>query len=489
MGGLDDILGGGLTPNRLYLIEGTPGTGKTTLSLGFLLEGARLGEKGLYVTLSETEHELRAVAATHGWSLDALTLVELVAEAGLDPDLEQTLLHPSDVELGETVRGVMDRVDELQPQRVVLDSLSELRLLAQNPLRYRRQILALKHFFSKRNCTVLVLDDRTSGPGDLQLHSIAHGVVTLEQSAIDFGAERRRLRVMKFRGRKFRGGYHDYTIETGGLCVYPRLVPAVRLYEFAPEPVSTGVAALDRLLGGGLVPGANTLLVGPAGVGKTTAAVCCMVAALERGEHAAFFLFDERLPTLLARSAALGMDLTPYLQSGRLTIRQIDPAKLSPGEFAGAVRRAVEEDGAGFVLIDSLNAYMQAMPNDKFLTLQMHELLGYLSARSVVALMILGQHGIMGDLKSDVDLSYLADAVMLLRFFEADGEVRKSISVVKTRTTAHERTIREFCIGLGGVVVGEPLTGFRGVLAGSPEYRGDISAATGPSERERHPIG
>ncbi len=480
--GLDDILGGGLTPNRLYLIEGTPGTGKTTLSLGFLLEGARQGEKGLYVTLSETEHELRAVAATHGWSLDTLTLVELVAEAGLDPDLEQTLLHPSDVELGETVRGVMDRVDELKPQRVVLDSLSELRLLAQNPLRYRRQILALKHFFAKRNCTVLVLDDRTSGPGDLQLHSIAHGVVTLEHSAIDFGAERRRLRVMKFRGRKFRGGYHDYTIETGGLCVYPRLVASEHRTDFAPAPVSTGVAGLDRLLGGGLVPGTNTLLVGPAGVGKTTTAVRCMVAALERGERAAYFLFDERLPTLLARCAALGMDLVPHVEAGLLTIRQIDPAELSPGEFAGAVRRAVERDRACFVLIDSLNAYMQAMPSDKFLSLQMHELLGYLSQRGVVAVMMLGQHGIMGDLRSDVDLSYLADAVMLLRFFEAGGEVRKAISVVKTRTTDHERTIREFGIGAGGIVVGEPLSAFRGVLTGLPEFRDEGRPPVGGGE-------
>jgi circadian clock protein KaiC len=487
--GLDDILGGGLTPNRLYLVEGTPGTGKTTLSLGFLLEGARLGEKGLYITLSETETELRAVAKTHGWSLEGLHLVELVAEAGLDPDLEQTLLHPSDVELGETVRGVMERVDELQPERVVLDSLSELRLLAQNPLRYRRQILALKHYFSKRNCTVLVLDDRTSGPSDLQLHSIAHGVVTLEQSEIDFGAERRRLRVMKFRGRKFRGGYHDYTIETGGLCVYPRLVASEHSAVFSPAPVSTGVGGLDRLLGGGLAPGTNTLLLGPAGVGKTTTAVRCMVAALERGERAAYFLFDERLPTLLTRSAALGMDLQPHIDEGRLSVRQIDPAELSPGEFAGAVRRAVEEEGVRFVLIDSLNAYMQAMPNDKFLTLQMHELLGYLSARGIVALMILGQHGIMGDLRSDVDLSYLADAVLLLRFFEAEGEVRKAVSVVKTRTTDHERTIREFRVGPGGVMVGEPLSAFRGVLTGLPEYRNEGSPLMTGGDRERHPIG
>ncbi|WP_375428253.1 ATPase domain-containing protein [uncultured Sphingomonas sp.] len=486
--GLDDILVGGLTPNRLYLIEGRPGTGKTTLALDFLLEGARIGDKGLYVTLSETEYELRAVAATHGWSLDALELVELVAEDGLDPEFEQTLLHPSDVELGETVRGVMERVEALRPERVVLDSLSELRLLSQNPLRYRRQILALKHFFSKLNCTVLMLDDRTADAGDLQLHSIAHGVVTLEQTAIDFGAERRRLRVMKFRGRKFRGGYHDYRIETGGLRVYPRLVASEHGVSFAPAPVSTGVAELDRLLGGGLVPGTTTLLSGPAGVGKTTTTVQCMVAALERGDRAAYFLFDERMPTLLSRTAALGIDLVRFIEAGRLLIRQVDPAELSPGEFAGTVREAVEEFGAGTVLIDSLNGYLQAMPNDKYLTLQMHELLAYLSERGVVTLMILGQHGTVGDLRTDVDLSYLADTVLLLRYFEADGRVRKSISVMKTRTTDHERTIREFRVGPGGVVIGEPLTGFRGVLTGLPEYRADGQTLM-ESDRERRPLG
>lgn len=469
--GLDTILGGGLTANRLYLVEGTPGTGKTTLSLQFLLEGVRLGQPCLYVTLSESERELRAVAVTHGWTLDGITLIELVAEDGLGPDQEQTLLHPSDVELGETVRAIMDRVEELRPTRIVLDSLSELRLLSQNPLRYRRQILALKHFFSKLDCTVLVLDDRTAEPGDLQLHSIAHGVVTLEQSAIDFGAERRRVRVMKMRGVKYRGGYHDYSIETGGLRVHPRLLTVSRTSDFAPGPVSTGLPALDNLLGGGLVPGTNTLLVGPAGVGKTTTAVRCMVAALERGENAAYFLFDERLATLFTRCAALGIDLRPHVEAGRLLVRQIDPAELSPGGFAAAVCEAVERHKAGFVIIDSLNAYLQAMPNDKFLTLQMHELLSYLSQHAVVAMMILGQHGVMGDLRSDVDLSYLADSVLLLRFFEADGEVRKAISVVKTRTTAHERTIREFRMGEGGVVVGEPLREFRGILTGQPEYR------------------
>jgi circadian clock protein KaiC len=471
--GLDDILGGGITPNRLYLLEGTPGTGKTTFSLQFLLEGARLGEPGLYVTLSETETELRAVALTHGWSLDQLELFELVPEAGLDPEQEQTLLHPSEVELGETVRGVMEHVETLKPKRVVLDSLSELRLLAQNPLRYRRQILALKHFFSSRACTVLVLDDRTGEPSDLQLHSIAHGVISLEQKATGFGAERRQLRVVKMRGIKYSGGFHDMSINTGGVCVYPRLIAAEHPGSSDLTIFATGVEGLDALLGGGLVAGTTTLLSGPAGVGKTTAAVRCMVSALEQGGRAAFFLFDERLPTLMLRSAALNMDLQPHIDSGRLSIRRIDPAELSPGEFAAAVRDAVERDGARIVVVDSLNAYLQAMPDDRHLTLQMHELLSYLGQQGVLTLLILGQHGLVGDIRSDVDLSYLADTVLLLRFFEADGEVRKAVSVVKTRTSHHERTIREFRVDATGLSIGAPLRAFHGILTGVPTYRGD----------------
>lgn len=480
--GLDDILGGGLTPDRLYLVEGTPGTGKTTFGLGFLLAGAEREEVGLYITLSETEAELRAVAATHGWSLDGLDLFEMVPEIGLSEENEQTLLHPSEVELGETVRGIMAKVDELKPRRVVLDSLSELRLLAQNPLRYRRQILALKHFFSTRHCTVLVLDDKTSEPGDLQLHSIAHGVISLEQVMLGFGAERRRLHVVKMRGTQYRGGYHDFTIERGGLCVYPRLVAGSDGVDLLTETFSTGSAALDALLGGGLTAGTATLLSGPAGVGKTTTVVQCMVAALERGESAAYFLFDERLPTLLTRSAGLGMDLQPFIQTGKLDVRRIDPAELSPGEFSGLVRTAVEDDGARVVVVDSLNAYLQAMPEEQHLVLQMHELLGYLAQHKVVSLLILGQHGVMGDIRADVDLSYLADAVMQLRFFEAEGEVRQAISVIKTRTTRHERTIREFRIGSRGLTVGEPLREFQGVLTGVPTFRGgggELLPATG----------
>ncbi|MDP4539941.1 gas vesicle protein GvpD [Qipengyuania sp. DY56-A-20] len=468
--GLDHILRGGLPAYRLYLVEGTPGTGKTTLALNFLLEGRKRGETGLYITLSETADELHSVAHSHGWSLDDIDLFELVAENEFSIENEQSLLHPSEVELGETVAGIIEQVERIDPARVVLDSLSELRLLSQSALRYRRQILALKHFFAKRDCTVLMLDDRTSEPGDLQLHSIAHGVVSLEQSASAFGSERRRLRVIKMRGLKYRGGYHDFTIEQGGLCVYPRLIASEHHAEFDPAPVSTGLAGLDRLLGNGLVPGTNTLITGPAGVGKTTTAVKCLVAALERGARAAYYLFDERLATLLQRSAALGMDLRPYLENGQLTLRQIDPAELSPGEFSGSVQEAVETDGASMVVIDSLNAYMHSMPSDNFLVLQMHELLSYLSQQGIISLMILGQHGVLGDLRSELDISYLADTVMLMRFFEAEGTVRKSVSVIKTRTSDHERTIREFDINASGLTIGEPLTGFAGVLSGNPNY-------------------
>jgi circadian clock protein KaiC len=469
--GLDDILGGGLTPARLYLVEGTPGSGKTTLALQFLLEGERQGEKGLYVTLSETAEELRSVAATHGWSLDGIELFELVSEAGLDPDLEQSVLHPAELELGETTREVFKKVEALQPTRVVFDSLSEMRLLAQSPLRYRRQILALKQFFANQNCTVLMLDDRTADPTDLQLHSIAHGVISLEQAPRDFGAERRRLRVVKMRGMKFRGGFHDFNLDTGGLDVFPRLISAEHHRKFDIEPVSTGSPELDSLLGGGLTPGTNTLLSGPSGVGKTTTAVRCMLAALERGERATYYLFDEGLGTLLSRSTTLGMDLTAHIDSGALTIHQIDPAELSPGEFSSKVRTAVE-DGSTFLVVDSLNAYLQSMPGEQYLLLQMHELLNYLNQQGITTLLILGQHGLVGDMRSDIDLSYLSDAILLFRFFEAGGEVRTALSALKSRTAEHERTIREFRLGSTGLQVGEALNDFEGVLGGLPSYKG-----------------
>jgi circadian clock protein KaiC len=478
--GLDDILGGGLTAQRLYLLEGTPGTGKTTLALQFLLNGIAHGERALYITLSETAEELRAVAGTHGWSLDSVCIFELVNEANLEPDSEQSILHPSEIELGETVQRIMNQVASLQPSRVVFDSLSEMRLLAQNPLRYRRQILALKHFFATRACTVLLLDDCTSEAGDLHLHSIAHGVITLEQAIQDFGVERRKLRVIKMRGIKFRGGYHDFTLNTGGLSVYPRLVAAEHGRRFSGSSVSTGSAELDQLLGGGLVPGSNTLLIGPSGVGKTTASMRCMLAALERGERGAYFLFDEGLATLLTRCAALGLDIQPYVASGQLTLHQVAPAEISPGEFTAWVRRAVEEQHTTFIGIDSLSAYLQAMPGEKFLLLQMHELLTYLNQQGVITLLVLGQHGLLGEIRSDIDLSYLSDTIILFRFFEAKGEILSAISIVKSRTHAHERTIRQLQLGPNGLTVGAALRDFEGVMSGLPSYRGDTPMLSNP---------
>jgi circadian clock protein KaiC len=469
---LDDILGGGLTRNRSYLVEGTPGSGKTTIALQFLLEGVARGEAGLYITLSETAMELREVARSHDWDLTGLELFELVNSEHLDPQAEQSILEPSEVELGETIQGVMECVDRLKPTRVVFDSLSEMRLLAQNSLRYRRQILALKQYFSLRGCTVLMLDDRSSDPGDLQLHSIAHGVITLEQTAHDYGTERRRLRVVKMRGVKYRGGYHDFTIATGGVAVFPRLIAAEHHTSFCEQLESTGLDALDQMLGGGLAAGTNALFTGPSGVGKTSTALRCTLSALERGERAIYFLFDEGRATLLSRARSMNMDLQPHIDSGALCVRQIDPAELSPGEFSSWVRNAVEHDGVKFVVIDSLNAFMQAMPGEKFLLLQMHEMLSYLNQQGVITLLILGQHGIIGEVRSDVDLSYLSDTILLFRYFEAKGEILKAVSVAKSRTTAHENTIREFQLNRQGIVIGNPLKDFEGVMTGLPTYRG-----------------
>ena len=473
--GLDDILGGGLPANHLYLIEGTPGSGKTTLGLQFLRGGVDSGERGLYITLSETANELETVAASHGWSLNGVEVFELITDEGLSPDAEQSILHPSEVELGETTRGVMAAVERVKPTRVVFDSLSEMRMLAQNPLRYRRQVLALKSFFSTRGCTVLLLDDRSADHDDLQLHSIAHGVINLEQIVDQYGPERRRLRVIKMRGIRYRGGEHDFNLETGGLAVFPRLVAAEHRQNVESRMVSTGTPELDKLLGGGLARGSNTLLSGPSGVGKTTTAIACVRAALKRGERAVYYLFDEGLGTLLARSRMLGLDVDEYIESGQLKLRTLDPAEVSPGEFANMVRKAVEEDEVQTVVIDSLNAYLQAMPGDKHLLLQMHELLTYLNQRGLVTILILAQHGVLGEVRSDVDLSYLSDAIVLFRFFEARGSLLKAVSVVKSRISEHELTIREFRLGPRGVEVGSALTDFEGVLAGVASYKGAMA--------------
>jgi circadian clock protein KaiC len=469
--GLDDILGGGLTSQRVYLVEGSPGTGKTTLGLQFLLDGIAKGETGLYITLSETADELDAVAASHGWSIADISVFELASDTGLDPDALQSVFHPSEVELGETTKSVMDRVDQIKPCRVVFDSLSEMRLLAQDPLRYRRQILALKQFFSSRECTVLLLDDKTS-QSDQHLHSIAHGVISLEQLAKEFGKERRRMNIIKMRGIKFRGGYHDYTLETGGITMFPRLVASEHARDFAPEVRSSGSASFDRLLGGGLARGTNSLIVGPSGIGKTTLSVRCLLSALERGEQASFYLFDEGLGTFFARNTALGMDLRQYADNGQLRIHHIDPAELAPGEFAQMLRDAVELHGVAFIVIDSLNAYLQAMPGEHYLTLQMHELLSYLNQQGVTTVLVLGQHGLIGEVRTDVDLSYLSDTTVLLRFFESNGRLRRAVTVIKSRTANHALTIHELRLGPDGVQIGPALEGFEGVLTGLPSYRG-----------------
>lgn len=481
--GLDDILGGGLTPQRLYLVEGSPGAGKTTLGLQFLLDGAARGESGLYITLSETTDELIAVAASHGWDIGALSIYELAGDDELDLDSQQSVFHPSEVELGETTRNVMNRVDELRPVRVVFDSLSEVRLLAQNPLRYRRQILALKQFFAARACTVLLLDDKTA-QSDQHLHSIAHGVISLEQIAREYGKERRRVNILKMRGIRFRGGYHDYTLDTGGITMYPRLIAAEHTADFTPELASSGSDGFDALLGGGLVRGTNTLVVGPSGIGKTTLTTRCLLAALERGEPTAYYLFDEGLGTFHARSLQLGLDLRPYLASGLLRVHQIDPAELSPGEFSQMLRDAVEQRATRFIAIDSLNAYLQAMPGEQFLTLQMHELLSYLNQKGVTTVMILGQHGLISEARTDVDLSYLSDNTVLLRFFEAGGKVRRAISVIKSRTTEHAQSIHELQLGQGGVRIGAALEGFQGVLTGIPNYHGATPMMVSPGNAD-----
>ncbi|GGI18925.1 ATPase domain-containing protein [Bradyrhizobium guangdongense] len=471
--GLDDILGGGFDANRMYLYEGRPGTGKTTIALQFLLRGVRDGERVLYISLSETKRELTVVAQRHGWSLSGVDIFELVPpETTLDPDRELTVFHPAEVELSETTSLIFKEVERINPARVVLDSLSELRLLAQNPLRYRRQVLALKHFFTNRNCTVILLDDLSSAQDDLQLHSIAHGVVMLEQLALDYGAERRRLRVMKMRGIRFRGGYHDFIIETGGLKIFPRLVAAEHHKSFLGNFTSSGNPELDQLLGGGLERGTNALLIGAAGVGKSSLALTYAITAADRGEHAVFFAFDEGRGTVEARARTLGLDLDNHLESGRIRFQQIDPAELSPGEFASNVRESVERDNARIVIIDSLNGYLNAMPDERFLILQMHELLSYLAQQGVLTILILAQHGLVGPTESNLDISYLSDAVLMLRYFELGGTVRRALSVVKKRSGNHEHTIREFRLTGAGIKLGPPLRDFSGIFSGTPRYTG-----------------
>jgi circadian clock protein KaiC len=472
--GLDEILAGGWARNRMHLLEGRPGTGKTTIALQFLLSGAENGERGIYISLAETEHELRDGARSHGWQIEGkFEIFELVPpDSVLDPDQHQSLLYSSDLELGEAIQRVFEAIERVKPSRIVIDSLSEIRLLAQSSLRYRRQILALKHYFARHKSTVLMLDDLTGERNDRAVHSIAHSVTQLEQLAPVYGAERRRLRVAKCRGQSFRGGYHDYVISQSGVEVFPRLVAAEQRKGFSGELLKSGVPAMDQLVGGGLPVGSSTLITGPAGTGKTLLVLQYLQAAVKRGERAAMFVFDEELGLLFSRAKGLGIDLAELHSSGKMHIEQMDAAELSPGEFSQRVRRAVDSEAIGTVAIDSLNGYHASMPEEQFLTLHLHELIQYLNRRGATTFMTLAQSGMVGEMKSPVDLTYLADSVLMLRYFEAFGRVRRAISAVKKRGGAHENTIREFTITGNGIHVGEPLEEFQGVLRGVPTFVG-----------------
>ena len=474
--GLDEILNGGLTPNRLYLMEGRPGSGKTTLALQFLQAGVAAGERCLYVTLSETAEELQAVAKSHDWSLAGIDLFELsAAREVLGEGREQSLLHPWEVELTEIVTLITAEVERVQPIRVVFDSLSELRLLAHDALRYRRQLLSLKQFFAGRQTTVVLVDDppASTDESDSQLHSLCHGVITLRRSTLEFGGARRSLEVQKMRGMHFSGGYHDFVIRRGGIEVFPRLVAADHHTHFIGEPVKSGLPQLDRLLGGGPLRGTSTLVTGPPGSGKTTIAMHYASAACANGEPCTMYQFDERVGTLLLRARAISLDLDSHMERGLMRIEQVDPAEISPGEFASLVRREVEERGTRMIIIDSLAGYLAAMPGEQALVLQIHELVSYLNQQGVVTILVNAQAGLVGSMhKVGVNVSYLADTVVILRYFEDSGRVRKAISVLKNRGGAHEDTIREFRIDSSGIQIGEPLSDFHGVLTGTPEYIG-----------------
>jgi circadian clock protein KaiC len=471
--GLDDVLSGGLDRDRVYLLEGNPGTGKTTAALRFLIEGAGEGEPTLYITLSETEAELRSTAQSHGWSLNGVEIFELTPpENLLDENQQQSLLYSSDLELGETTRLILGAVERVKPTRVVIDSLSEIRLLAQGSLRYRRQVLALKHYFARHGATVLLLDDLTTDVNDKTVHSVAHAVIQLDELAPEYGSERRRLRIIKYRARKYRGGYHDFVIRRGGLEVFPRIIAAEHRIGFDRVAVSSGIAELDTLLGGGIERGSSALILGPAGTGKSLFAIHFAVAAIARGERAALFLFDEELGLLFDRMLGMGIDLAALQREQKLVVEQVDAGEMSPGEFATRVKRCVSEQNIQTVVIDSLNGYRVAMPEEQFLILHIRELLQYLNRQGASTFLTVAQHGLVGSLSAPVDVTYLADTVVLLRYFESAGAVRRAASVIKKRSSQHEKSIREYTITNDGLTLGEPLTGLHGVLRGVPDLVG-----------------
>lgn len=473
--GLDDILAGGLSRRHVFLLEGEPGTGKTTVALHFLQAGADAGERCLYITLSETDRELREGATSHGWELgENISIFELTPpESLLNAEHHQSLLYSSDLELGEATRQIFEVVERVKPTRVVIDSLSEIRLLAQSSLRYRRQILAIKHYFARYDATVLLLDDLTTEALDKTVHSVAHGVIRLEELTPNYGAERRRLRVVKYRGQKYRGGFHDFTIMADGIHVFPRLVAAEHRHGYQRQVVSSGIAELDALLGGGIDGGSSTLILGPAGTGKSLISLVFAAAAVARGERVGLFIFDEEMGLLFDRMLKMGIDLRALQETGNLIIEQVDAAELSPGEFAHRVRSCVDKQQIKTVVIDSINGYQAAMPEENALVLHMHELLLYLNRKGASTFMTVAQHGLVGDMRAPVDITYLADTVILLRYFEAMGQVRRAVSIIKKRTGTHESTIREYRISSQGLKIGAPLEAFQGVLRGVPHYFGE----------------
>ncbi|MGA8273058.1 MAG: ATPase domain-containing protein [Candidatus Sulfotelmatobacter sp.] len=477
--GLDIVLNGGLPRARLYLIEGDPGAGKTTLALQFLIEGVEKGERTLYITLSESRADLNHAAQSHGFSLDNVDIVELLPnENDLFPEQQYTVFHPAEVELNDRMQRIVKEIQRVRPDRLVIDALSELRMLAKDPLRYRRQILSLKDFMSDQNCTVLLLDDRSSRDPDLQLHSIVHGVVSMDKIPREYGKTRRQLEVVKLRGRAYREGFHDYAIVTGGVVVYPRLVASDSRLDQPPEVVSSGIAELDALTGGALDRGTSTLMIGPAGCGKTSLGLQWAATAAQRGESSVFFNFEEAPHTLVRRAAGLGIDVRPHLASGRIVIERVDPAEMSPGELVANVQQHVERENVRMIVLDSLNGYLQSMPGEQFLAVHLHELLAYLGNRGVLTIMILAQAGTIGPpLQSAVDVSYLADNILLLRYFESHGELRQAISTVKRRSGSHEHTIRELKLGPDRIHIGRPLQEFQGVLTGTPTFLGGLKAS------------